>query len=82
MVIIYPLPIYNSCPNDTGIQSFPGFNTKITRWCIYVTVNCGNQALPGMPEIFRQYTVFLSMRTAMQPGHSDRSRVALSGEFD
>ena len=22
---------------------------------VYVTVNCGNQALTGMPEIFRQY---------------------------
>ena len=22
---------------------------------IYVTVNCGNQSLPGMPEMFSQY---------------------------
>ena len=24
---------------------------KVRGRCVYVTVNCGNQALPGMPEI-------------------------------
>ena len=29
--------------------------TADLRGNVYVTVNCGNQALPAMPEIFRQY---------------------------
>ena len=37
------------------LNNISTYTVTFTVQGIYVTVNCGNQALPGMPEIFRQY---------------------------
>ena len=51
---LYPIAIVTAAISVRGVICMCSINSLGVVY-VYVTVNCGNQSLPGMPEIFRHY---------------------------